>query len=241
MKIKKILKKWIAQKIKSMINLSSEDFVDNLRAQGVLVGKKTKFFNPNSNVIDVTRPWMLKIGDYCKITHGVVILAHDYSRSVVRRSHQKILAEGRNTVIGNNVFIGVNAIILAGAHIGNNVIVGAGAVVSGTVPDNVIVAGNPCRIIKNLDEYIENRQKNNLKEAKNCYIQYKQRYGRKPSISEMGHFFPLYCHSVEELMYESVNLDWSGDEKDEIINSFLNSEHLYNSFDDFCQDVENNI
>ena len=50
--------------------------------------------------------------------------------------------------IGEGCFIGANSIILKGTTLGNNVVVGAGSVVHGTFPDNVIIAGNPAKIIK---------------------------------------------------------------------------------------------
>lgn len=53
--------------------------------------------------------------------------------------------------IGDNCFIGMNSIILKGTTIGNNVVVGAGSVVHGTFPDNCIIAGNPAKIIKQID------------------------------------------------------------------------------------------
>lgn len=52
--------------------------------------------------------------------------------------------------IDNNVWIGMNAIILPNVHLGNNVIVGAGAVVTKSFPDNVVIAGNPAKIIRRL-------------------------------------------------------------------------------------------
>lgn len=52
--------------------------------------------------------------------------------------------------IGNNVFIGANALILKGSVIGDNSVIGAGSVVSGTIPSDVIAAGNPCKIIRHL-------------------------------------------------------------------------------------------
>jgi len=54
--------------------------------------------------------------------------------------------------IGNNVFIGSRAIILKGVHIGDNSTIAAGAVVTGEVPANVVVAGNPARVIKVLND-----------------------------------------------------------------------------------------
>ena len=54
----------------------------------------------------------------------------------------------RDTVVGNDVWIGAGATILPGARIGDGVIVGAGAVVGGTIPPYTVVAGNPARVIR---------------------------------------------------------------------------------------------
>lgn len=58
-------------------------------------------------------------------------------------------------MIGNDVYIGNNVIILPGVTIGNNVIIGAGAVVTKTIPDNSVAVGVPARVIKTADEYLE--------------------------------------------------------------------------------------
>ena len=51
-------------------------------------------------------------------------------------------------IMGNNVWIGGGAIILPGVTIGDNVVIGAGSIVTKDIPDNVIAAGNPCRVIR---------------------------------------------------------------------------------------------
>lgn len=58
------------------------------------------------------------------------------------------LPQGGDTVIGHDVWIGMNAIIMPGASIGNGAIIGAGSVVSGSVPDYAIVAGNRAELVK---------------------------------------------------------------------------------------------
>lgn len=53
--------------------------------------------------------------------------------------------------VGNNVWIGANTIVLPGVSIGNNTVIGAGSVVTKDIPSNVLAYGNPCKVIKNLD------------------------------------------------------------------------------------------
>ena len=62
------------------------------------------------------------------------------------------VAKASPIVIGDNVWLGANVIILPSVTIGNNVVVGAGSVVTKSFPDNVIIAGNPARIIKELKD-----------------------------------------------------------------------------------------
>ena len=118
----------------------SEKMLKSLRLGGARIGKKVVVYSPESVDIDKSRPWLLSIGDYTKITKGVCILTHDYSLSVIRRVYGEWIGEGAETIIGENCFIGVNSILLMGTQLGNNVIVGAGSVVHGKFPDNVVIA-----------------------------------------------------------------------------------------------------
>ena len=54
--------------------------------------------------------------------------------------------------VGDNVWIGGNVVILPGVKIGNNTVIGAGSVVTRDIPDNVVAVGNPCRVIKTIEQ-----------------------------------------------------------------------------------------
>ncbi len=217
---------------------SNELYNRILEMEGFTVGKGTIFYSPETIVLDRQRPWMLKIGEYCKITRGVTILTHDYSRSVLRRAYGEIIGEARMTTIGNNVFIGVNSTILMGAQIGNNVIVGAGSVVGGKIPDNVVVAGNPAKVVRTLDEHYERRKQNVLKEAKIWFDSYKDRYGHYPIERQAGPFFPLFTNR-ETFDYENDHrLYCNGDNMEDVIADFKKGQPMFDSFDEFMDYIK---
>ena len=216
-------------------------FTKILQMEGISVGDHTKFFEPNTLQIDRERPWMLKIGDYCKITAGCTILTHDYSRSVTRMYCGDIIGEAGQTTIGNNVFIGMYSIILMGANIGDNVIIGAGSVVSGKIPSNVVVAGNPAKVVMTLDEHIVRRKNKQLKSAFLYFNNFVDYYHKEPTIKEMGPFFPLFLErSMEAIQREGVNVHPNGDNSDDLINHFLNSEPVFSSYEEFKKEAYKN-
>lgn len=93
------------------------------------------------------------IGDDCLVGANVLITDSDWhSLDPMIRVRDKGFDITKPVKIGNNVFIGVNSIILKGSEIGDNSIIGAGSVVSGVIPSNVIAAGNPCRVIKRIEK-----------------------------------------------------------------------------------------
>jgi acetyltransferase-like isoleucine patch superfamily enzyme len=65
------------------------------------------------------------------------------------KSKNKYIGKKVNTSIGDFCVICIGSIIMGGVNIGNEVVVGAGSVITKDVPSNVIIAGNPARIIKN--------------------------------------------------------------------------------------------
>lgn len=219
--------------------ISNDEFVNHLNNLGVTCGKHTKFFDITRTAIDVSRPWLLEIGDYCKITPNVTILTHDYSRSVLRRVYGEILAEAGKTVIGNNVFIGMNSIILMGAKIGDNVIIGAGSVVSGNIPSNCVVAGNPAKVIRTLDKHYKIRKEKYINEAKENALAFKEKYRRFPTIKEMESFFPLYLERDRNaLKANDIFTNLSGDDEEDIIEKWLSSTPQFESYEKFLEFCE---
>lgn len=221
--------------------LKPDEYLDYLRQLGISIGKGTHAFTTNIT-IDTQRPWMIKIGEYCKITKGVIILQHDYSRSVLRRVYGEVVGESKETIIGNNVFIGVNSVILMGAHIGDNVIIGAGSVVSGQIPSNVVVAGNPAKVIRSLDEHYNIRKRKYREEAIEQAKVYYKRYGKFPSLEEMDSFFPLYLQRSRDALKENnIRTKLNGDDEGEIIDEFLQSSPIYDNYDSFLDEVKTKL
>jgi len=112
---------------------------------GARVGKN--FYNGAN--IDEGHAFLLTIGDDVTLS-SCRLLLHDASTN----RHYGLSRVGR-IEIGNNVFIGSQAIVLPNVKIGNNVVIGAGAVVTKDIPDNVVAVGNPCKPIKSFEDFIK--------------------------------------------------------------------------------------
>jgi len=219
------------------MNLTNDEFNYVLKKNDIKIGDKTRFFGTSKISVDTQRPWLIEIGAYTKITQGTIILQHDYSRSVLERKYNDILGEAGKTVIGENCFIGMNSIILMGSHIGNNVIVGAGSVVSGNIPDDVVVCGNPAKIIRTIDEHYKIRKSKQIEEAKLCAREYYNYYHKKPQIHDLGNFFPLYMkRDLKEFDINKLSINFDGN-NEKILQNFLDSVPEYDSFDDFLNDA----
>ena len=101
-----------------------------------------------------TEPWIITIGNNVHITEGVRFITHD-GGTLLYRDKVPDLEITKPIIIGDNVYIGNNVLLLPGVTVGSNVIIGAGAVVSRDIPDNSLAVGVPARVIKTADEYFE--------------------------------------------------------------------------------------
>lgn len=143
--------------LKRILNrLHGEQDLDKLLKRGLVVGKDFK--RMGGVIIDPSHCWHIKIGNNVTLAPRVHILAHDASTWVFLK-----YTRVSNVTIGDNVFIGAGTIVLPGVSIGNNVVIGAGSVVSRDIPDGSLAVGNPAKVVKSLDDYL-NREKGRMKE-----------------------------------------------------------------------------
>ena len=233
--------KKIFRKIVYPNTYSEEAYINYLIDKKVLIGKNVKIWSPKNTYIDVTKPYLIKIGDYVKITSGVVILAHDYSHSVLRREFGEFKGGTLPVTIGDNVFIGMNSTILMGTSIGDNCIVGANSLVKGTFPNNSVIAGNPAKIICKTSELWEKVSESWINDAVLvARTIYKNKGNILPTIEEMSDAYAwLYLPREEETIEKyKVFFNLSCDDFEEIKRVYMNSTPVFGSFEEFLDYCE---
>lgn len=125
---------------------------EKLISMGMQVGKNFKRLN--GVILDPAHCWLIEIGDNVTMAPRVHILCHDASTKAFL-DYTKI---GR-VIIGSNVFIGAESVVLPGVTIGNNVIIGANSTVTHSIPDNSVAVGAPARVIDSLDNYLQKEKR----------------------------------------------------------------------------------
>jgi acetyltransferase-like isoleucine patch superfamily enzyme len=98
----------------------------------------------------------ITIGDYTLIGGNTKIMDNDFHpiNPDIRRKTPHDHMGIKEIEIGENVFIGCNCLILKGTKIGDNSVIGAGSVVSGEIPSNCVAAGNPARVVRNIERKV---------------------------------------------------------------------------------------
>lgn len=105
------------------------------------------YANYNLVILDVGK---VRIGDNAQIAPnvGIYTAGHPVHPDTRNTGYEY----GIDITIGDNVWIGGNTCVLPGVTIGDNAVIGAGSVVTADIPPNVIAAGNPCRVIREITE-----------------------------------------------------------------------------------------
>lgn len=137
-----------------------ETVLDFFRKHGVSIGTRAKIY---SNIL-TPESYLIKIGNNVTISNAVSFVTHDNSIIKVLTNATDLFGD---ITIGDNCFIGSHTLILYGVEIPNNVIVAAGSVVAHSIKEsNVIIAGNPAKVISTWEKFAEKSKSNawNLRE-----------------------------------------------------------------------------
>ena len=121
-------------------------FHSNFGGKHVHFGKSV-YANFNLTCVDDTH---IYIGDYTMIGPNVTIATAGHP--ILPELREQGYQYNAPVHIGKNCWIGAGAIILPGITVGDNVVIGAGSVVTKNLPSNVVAVGNPCRILRQVDE-----------------------------------------------------------------------------------------
>jgi acetyltransferase-like isoleucine patch superfamily enzyme len=125
-----------------MLKASDERRIKYLRKLGVKIGQRCRIRTMSFS----TEPYLIEIGDHVAIAAGTEFITHD---GATWSFEEEVDGGGifGKIVIGNNVFVGINCIILSNTSIGDNCIIGAGSVVRGHFPENSVITGNPAQVV----------------------------------------------------------------------------------------------
>ncbi len=147
------------------------DPIGYLRKLGVRVGSRCRIHSLSFG----SEPYLVELGNHVAIADGVKFLTHDGAMWVCRELFDPKADIVKPIKVGNNVMIGLNALVLPGVTIGDNVIVGAGSVVSRDLPPNCVAAGIPAKPIKSVEEYWE-RCKQDLLDTHGMGLEQKRKF-----------------------------------------------------------------
>lgn len=143
----------ISKLIKRIVfRLRADYTTEELVAMGLVHGKN--FVRMHGTILDPSHCWLIHIGDDVTLAPRCHVLAHDASLF----NHLGYARIG-NVVIGNNVFVGAESVILPNVTIGDNVIIGANSTVSRDIPSGMVAAGSPAKVICTTEEYLERNRK----------------------------------------------------------------------------------
>ena len=122
-------------------------FHSNWGGKNVHLGKNV-YFNFNATLVDDTH---IYIGDCTMLGPNVVIATAGHP--ILPELREKALQYNLPVHIGRNCWLGAGVIVLPGVTIGDNTVIGAGSVVTKDIPANVVAVGNPCKVLREINEH----------------------------------------------------------------------------------------
>ena len=121
-------------------------YIEKLVSNGLILGENVQIIG--TFFFDPSHCYLIRIGDNCTICPNVRLIAHDASTKKILGYTKIGLIE-----IGNNCFLGDSVIVLPNVKIGYNTIIGSGSVVTGDIPAGCVAAGNPAKVLYNIEDY----------------------------------------------------------------------------------------
>ena len=112
---------------------------------------KNIYANFNLTLVDDTH---IYVGDYTMFGHNVVVATEGHP--ILPELREQAYQYNAPVHIGKNCWIGAGVIIVPGITIGDNVVIGAGSVVTKDIPSNVVAVGNPCHVLREVNEHDRN-------------------------------------------------------------------------------------
>ena len=147
-----------------------------------------------------------------------------------------ILGASGNVTIGDNVFIGMNAIITRNVTIGDNVIIGVGSIVTKDCESGYVYAGNPAHKIMSIDQFYDKRKELQLKEAKDLALAYYDRFGKKPDKEVFHEYFMLFANNQDIVSCDIFNnkMNLCGNREDSF-RYISNNKPIFDNYEGFLK------
>ena len=122
-------------------------FHTNMGGRHIHFGKNI-YVNFNGTFVDDTH---IYVGDYTEFGPNVVIATAGHP--ILPELREKLYQYNAPVRIGRNCWVGASVVIVPGVTIGDNVVIGAGSVVTKDLPSNVVAVGNPCKILREVNDH----------------------------------------------------------------------------------------
>lgn len=144
----KRIRNFYLRKIRKMSSMDIK--ISDWRKKGITIGDRCHIY---SNLPTTRDCFLLSIGNDVTISGGCVFLLHD--SSIGQLTYGKYTDLLGRIIVGNKCFIGHSSILLPGIELADGIVVGAGSVVTKSFKEkNIIIAGNPAKIIGQIDDFL---------------------------------------------------------------------------------------